>query len=235
MFIVDDKSQYCIPFIKECITAFADLHQNEHAASSPSPPFFLGINGIQGAGKTTFVNSLRSNLSSPPLNYRTISFSLDDLYLTHAEQLSLARSHSSNPLLQHRGQPGTHDIPLAEHIIRQLKANQPVTIPVYDKSAFNGEGDRCHDESRWIQLNNKGDPPLNVVILEGWCLGFRKRPDEEIIEDWKNAVRMVQESSRPDYHHRDGKHSYNGRLGHVQLDHILAINHVLDAYDVLTE
>jgi len=44
--IVDDKSSICIPFILDRIAA----HQRDH-----DTPFFLGLNGIQGAGKTTLV------------------------------------------------------------------------------------------------------------------------------------------------------------------------------------
>jgi pantothenate kinase-related protein Tda10 len=49
--IVDDKSQYCIPFILERLKA----HQEKHAGGPNAPPFFLGMNGVQGAGKTVLV------------------------------------------------------------------------------------------------------------------------------------------------------------------------------------
>jgi D-glycerate 3-kinase len=52
--IVDDKSEHCIPFILEKI----DAHRNSHTKEEGKhvPPFFLGLNGIQGAGKTTLVS-----------------------------------------------------------------------------------------------------------------------------------------------------------------------------------
>lgn len=50
--IVDDKSEHCIPFILERLK----LHKQEHEKrGKPVPPFFLGLNGVQGAGKTTLV------------------------------------------------------------------------------------------------------------------------------------------------------------------------------------
>ena len=53
--IVDDKSEHCIPFILEKIKAHCDYHKKE---GTDAPPFFLGLNGIQGAGKTTLVSNL---------------------------------------------------------------------------------------------------------------------------------------------------------------------------------
>ena len=48
--IVDDKSEYCIPFLLERIRQ----RQQKFSHKKP-PPFFLGINGVQGAGKSTLV------------------------------------------------------------------------------------------------------------------------------------------------------------------------------------
>lgn len=53
--IVDDKSEHCIPFILDKIKAHCDYHKKE---GTDAPPFFLGLNGIQGAGKTTLVSQL---------------------------------------------------------------------------------------------------------------------------------------------------------------------------------
>lgn len=49
--IVDDKSQYCIPFILERL----EVHHRRYANVENAPPFFLGLNGVQGAGKTVLV------------------------------------------------------------------------------------------------------------------------------------------------------------------------------------
>ena len=50
--IVDDKSQYCIPFILERIK----IHASQYVGDANAPPFFLGLNGVQGAGKTVLVS-----------------------------------------------------------------------------------------------------------------------------------------------------------------------------------
>lgn len=50
--IVDDKSEHCMPFILERLKLHREQHQNR---GDKPPPFFLGLNGVQGAGKTTLV------------------------------------------------------------------------------------------------------------------------------------------------------------------------------------
>lgn len=47
----DDKSQHCIPFLLEHLKA----HRARHGNNADAPPFFLGLNGVQGAGKTVLV------------------------------------------------------------------------------------------------------------------------------------------------------------------------------------
>ena len=69
--------------------------------------------------------------------------SLDDYYLTGVEQELLAKQHAHNPLLQYRGNAGTHDINLIMSTLEKLSMkDQQVLIPRYDKSLRNGRGDR---------------------------------------------------------------------------------------------
>lgn len=51
--IFDDKSEHCIPFLLERLKAHQAQYGND---PSKTPPFFLGLNGVQGAGKTVLVN-----------------------------------------------------------------------------------------------------------------------------------------------------------------------------------
>ena len=51
--IFDDKSEHFIPFILERLEA----HGRNHAGEEIPPPFFLGLNGVQGSGKTTLVGN----------------------------------------------------------------------------------------------------------------------------------------------------------------------------------
>ncbi|EFE44217.1 hypothetical protein TRV_00993 [Trichophyton verrucosum HKI 0517] len=201
--IVDDKSEHCIPFLLKLLEA----HRLKYGNSPTAPPFF--------------VSTLRSTLSTTPYNLPTITFSLDDIYLTHDDQRHLAATHPSNPLLQHRGQPSTHDIPLGSKVFDSLRRNEPTKIPSYDKSAFNGQGDRAPEDT-WEIVNDtqNGQPLIKVVIFEGWCVGFRSRPESEIQAEWENAVRR-----------REQDDTYNGQLGHVKLEDVMTINDSLKKYD----
>jgi D-glycerate 3-kinase len=96
--IIDDKSPHCIPFILSRLGL--------HRAQSPEKPFFIGLNGVQGAGKTTLVAKLQETLMEKGLE--TLVLSIDDLYLKHEDQVRLAEEHRDNALVQHRGEPGTY-------------------------------------------------------------------------------------------------------------------------------
>ncbi len=95
--IIDDKSPHCIPFILNRLK----IHQAQHG----DKPFFIGLNGVQGAGKTTLVSALQETLSQKE-GLQTLVCSIDDLYLKHEDQVALAQSHPLNSLVQHRGEPG---------------------------------------------------------------------------------------------------------------------------------
>jgi len=148
------------------------------------------VQGPQGSGKTFLTSRLRAQLSSPPHALSVVVLSIDDLYLPHSGLRSLADSHPSNILFQGRGQPGTHDVPLGTSVLQRLKGineadAQTVDIPHFDKSLFNGEGDRAPRGE-----TVKG--PVDVVILEGWCVGFFPTSREVIEERWKEPVPTVE-------------------------------------------
>ncbi|MFO0674260.1 MAG: hypothetical protein U0235_32385 [Polyangiaceae bacterium] len=135
-------------------------------------PVFVGVNGPQGAGKSTLAVSLVDGLRAR--GRRALTVSLDDFYLTHAEQRALAAAHPGNPLLEHRGYPGTHDVALGTRTLAALAALGPgehVRVPSYDKSAHGGRGDRA-PEAKFREVEG----PLDFVIVEGWMLGFRPAP-----------------------------------------------------------
>ena len=70
--VLDDKSEHCIPFILERL----QVHRNKYADDQDAPPFFLGLNGVQGAGKTTLVsvpNALNSTVERVWLTRRRLS------------------------------------------------------------------------------------------------------------------------------------------------------------------
>lgn len=122
-----------------------------------SRPILLGINGCQGSGKSTLSDAVVLLFESQGLS--AIAVSIDDFYLTKEERHQL--SHDVHPLLQTRGVPGTHDIPLAQSVITDLLTKDKTTqIPRFDKSI----DDRADE---WDRVRG----PVDIVILEGWCVG----------------------------------------------------------------
>ena len=51
--IVDDKSEHAVPFILQSF----ELHQTRYSSDRDLIPFFVGLSGVQGSGKTTLVSS----------------------------------------------------------------------------------------------------------------------------------------------------------------------------------
>lgn len=98
-----------------------------------------------------------------------------------------------------------------------------IQVPSYDKSAFNGAGDRL-PESDWETCNRQGEQPVEVVIFEGWCVGFRALSDDKVERKWQAAV--------GEYNSKGNE--YSGRLGRLQLDSVKFVNNALREYDELT-
>lgn len=111
-------------------------------------------------------------------------------------------------------------------MLDSLLENEPTRIPVYDKSAHGGQGDR-EPESEWPVVNDTahGQQLVRVVMFEGWCLGFRHRPEAEVRKEWENAVRA----------RTDPNSAYDGRLGYANWDDVRDINEALKQYDAFTE
>ena len=137
----------------------------------------LGISAPQGCGKTTVVEQLE--LLFAWAGRRAASVSIDDFYLTNADQTALAAANPSNRLLQYRGNAGTHDLALGTETLKALQGlSQPgasAAVPRYDKSAFAGRGDRA-PPSTWPVVK----APLDVVLFEGWMSGFAPLADAEL-------------------------------------------------------
>lgn len=171
----------------------------EHRRSSKRP-FVLGLSGLQGSGKSTWAATL-SNCLSQDHGYNTRALSIDDLYRDHDDLTALRNNYPENRLLRTRGQPGTHDEALAKRFFAELmgemtgkdprkdpKHNGSQAIirwPSYDKSLHGGQGGRV-PEDRWERVSL--DLPLDILIFEGWCLGFQPLTDAEVTERWEQAM-----------------------------------------------
>lgn len=130
--------------------------------------FILGIHGCQGSGKSTLA-SLLVLLFKEILGIRSINLSLDDFYLTLAEREALAGN--VHPLLVTRGVPGTHDVGLAMQVLTALKQSGDIAIPRFNKAV----DDRL-PEIDWPRV----EAPVDVIVLEGWCLGIGPQQDREL-------------------------------------------------------
>ena len=165
---------------------------------------------------------LAETLRSPPYCLPTAVLSIDDLYLPHKSQQQLAKTHSLNPLVQHRGQPSTHDITLGLSVLSSLRAGEPTKIPQYDKSKFGGQGDRV-DEKEWKIVNKGDEKKICAVVLEGWCVGFRALGKTNVQRRWEEArARLAADN-------------YEGRLAYNRLEDLVFVDKALMQYDTLTE
>lgn len=135
-------------------------------------PLLVGINGCQGSGKTTLADALVMLLQEVH-NLRAQAVSIDDFYLTKAEREHLGSS--VHPLLRTRGVPGTHATELARQTLAALTAPaaSTVAVPQFDKAS----DDRLPEE-QWPQVES----PLDVVILEGWCVGATPQSPAQLLD-----------------------------------------------------
>jgi D-glycerate 3-kinase len=162
-------------------------HQN-----SANRGILVGINGSQGSGKSTLCDYLQADLAACH-GKRAIALSLDDFYLTRSQRARLAAE--VHPLLATRGVPGTHDLLLLVATLDALltgSAGQDVAVPRFDKA---------RDDRRSREDWDRVSAPVDVVLLEGWCLGARaetgatlSRPvndlerQEDVDGRWRNYV-----------------------------------------------
>ncbi len=138
-----------------------------------SHPIAVGITGPQGCGKSALARHLVEALSV--IGVHAVDVSIDDFYLTRDAQVALADRHPGDRTLEHRGYPGTHDVELGRRTLSALLDGRRTLVPAYDKSAHRGRGDRA-PVSAWRMI----EPPLDLVLVEGWMLGFEPLSDDRV-------------------------------------------------------
>ena len=89
-------------------------------------PLVLGISAPQGCGKSTMVACLCDVFEKMGMNVASVS--IDDFYLTHADQKRVAAEYEDNPLLQCRGNALTHDLALGTETLQNLKGIKHLNI-----------------------------------------------------------------------------------------------------------
>jgi len=140
-------------------------------ATAHGSTLLVGINGAQGAGKSTLCELLRIVLQYG-FDKKAVVVSIDDLYLTRHERSELARD--VHPLLQTRGVPGTHDVDMGlalfDHL-QKLGNGEPLPCPRFDKA----RDDRAPREL-WPTVTG----PVDIVLFEGWCVGALPQPAADL-------------------------------------------------------
>jgi D-glycerate 3-kinase len=140
----------------------------------------VGLCGPQGSGKTTSARVIEALLNDA--GSRAAVLGLDDLYLSRAERERLARG--VHPLLATRGPPGTHDPSLGERLIADLASLAATPMPRFDKAS----DDRA-PQGEWPVVQG----PVQVLIFEGWCVGARPQPPQDLSEP-VNALEAERDS-----------------------------------------
>ena len=181
------------PLHAECFTLYVPLAL--HIAQRRTEIFdqhshapIIGINGGQGSGKTT-LNHLLQIVLKEAFGLHAVGVSIDDFYKTHADRQAMAES--IHPLFATRSVAGTHDTPLAINTLKILRSlsSGACSIPRFDKSLFNGEGDRS-PESEWTTAL----APIDVVLFEGWFVAAEPQADDEL----KDAINDREREEDPE-------------------------------------
>lgn len=162
--------QYYLPVYLWCASQLTAHKKNGKG------PLVLGISAPQGCGKSTLCEQLESLFEFNGL--KAASVSIDDFYLTRDDQVAVSNKYKGNRLLEMRGNAGSHEVGLGTRTLKALKQatteDAEVALPRYDKSAYQGKGDRA-DPSTWPRIRG----PVDVVLFEGWMLGFSHVADKD--------------------------------------------------------
>ncbi|KAL7180132.1 hypothetical protein ACSBR1_043365 [Camellia fascicularis] len=167
---------YYIPVFVWCEQQISH-HRSTFKEGEDITPLVIGFSAPQGCGKTTLVFALDYLFQITGRKSATIS--IDDFYLIAEDQAKLRESNPGNALVEFRGNAGSHDLSLSVETLTALskltKEVMKMKLPRYDKSAYNGRGNRA-DPSTWPEVEG----PLSAILFEGWMLGFKPLPVEVV-------------------------------------------------------
>lgn len=129
----------------------------------------LSIAGSQGSGKSWLARYIAATHPG------TVAIlSLDDFYLTQQQRSQLASK--VHPNLATRGVPGTHDVALLERTLAAMQTGRRgdgLLWPRFDKLT----DDRLPQDN-W----NMASLPIDLIIVEGWCVGARPQKNKALTE-----------------------------------------------------
>ena len=126
-------------------------------------PYFVGLAGGQGTGKTT-ISSIIKIILTKYFKLKVFRISIDDFYKTRKERRNLSKR--VHPMLLTRGVPGTHDMKMMSSFFKKTKSKKfkKIKLPTFNKAI-----DDRFSKKYWYDLRDKPD----VIIFEGWCVGAR--------------------------------------------------------------
>ena len=133
------------------------------AKAEKKRPYFVGLAGGQGTGKTT-ISSLIRIILTKYFRLNVFRISIDDFYKTRKERINLSKR--VHPMLLTRGVPGTHDINMMLNFFRKSKSKKfkRLKLPTFNKAI-----DDRYNKKKWYDLKKRPD----VIIFEGWCVGAK--------------------------------------------------------------
>ena len=126
-------------------------------------PYFVGLAGGQGTGKTT-ISSIIKIILEKYFKLKVFKISIDDFYKTRKERSLL--SNKIHPMLMTRGVPGTHDVKLMLDFFKKSKNKKfkSIKLPIFNKAV-----DDRSLKKNWYNIKEQPD----VIIFEGWCVGAK--------------------------------------------------------------
>ncbi len=109
-------------------------------------PYFVGLAGGQGTGKTT-ISALIRIILTKYFKLNVFRISIDDFYKTRKERINLSKR--VHPMLLIRGVPGTHDINMMLNFFRKSKSKKfnRLKLPTFNKAI-----DDRFNKKRWYDL-----------------------------------------------------------------------------------
>ena len=122
-------------------------------------PYFVGLAGGQGTGKTT-ISSIIKIILEKYFKLKVFKISIDDFYKTRKERIALSKK--IHPMLLTRGVPGTHDVDMMNRLFHNIKKRKfnSMLIPKFDKSI----DDRCNKKF-WYKIKKKPDVLLSLIHI----------------------------------------------------------------------
>ena len=133
-------------------------------------PFFVGLAGGQGTGKTT-TSSIIKIILEKYFKLNVFKISIDDFYKTRKERILLSKK--IHPMLLTRGVPGTHDINMMLNFFKKVKNKK---FKSFQLPNFNKAIDDRFAKKYWYNIKKKPD----VIIFEGWCVGAKHEKNSSL-------------------------------------------------------